>query len=98
MESSVEAPSVPVKAEAMHADLALLGRLAPVCRSLLHPRVDFRWLTSRAVPDPASLVVVQWRSRPVNSGTGGELVMRSIDGRTINQEIVSAVRLRPSHR
>lgn len=44
--------------------------------------VDAILLRSLPVSDPASLVVVEWRSRPFNFSSGSEFVVRSIDGRT----------------
>jgi predicted permease len=39
-------------------------------------------LRSLPVADPASLVALEWRSRPVNLSRRGEFVLRSIDGST----------------
>jgi macrolide transport system ATP-binding/permease protein len=44
--------------------------------------MDSILLRSLPVADPASLIVVKWRSRPINRERGGQFVMRSIDGRT----------------
>ena len=44
--------------------------------------MDSILLRSLPVSDPASLVVVKWRSRPVSIQHPNESVMRSIDGRT----------------
>jgi macrolide transport system ATP-binding/permease protein len=44
--------------------------------------MDSILLRSLPVSDPASLVVVKWRSRPVNFSHGNEFVLHSIDGRT----------------
>ena len=44
--------------------------------------MDSILLRSLPVSDPASLVVVKWRSRPVNFSDGNDFVMRSIDGHT----------------
>jgi macrolide transport system ATP-binding/permease protein len=44
--------------------------------------MDSILLRSLPVADPASLVVVKWRSRPVNRANGDEFVMRSMDGST----------------
>ena len=40
--------------------------------------MDSILLRSLPVADPASLVVVKWRSRPVNFGPGDAFVMRSM--------------------
>jgi predicted permease len=42
--------------------------------------MDSILLRSLPVSDPASLVVVKWRSRPFNFAAGGNFVMHSIDG------------------
>jgi predicted permease len=44
--------------------------------------MDSILLRSLPVTDPASLVVVKWRSRPFNFADGADFVMQSIDGRT----------------
>jgi macrolide transport system ATP-binding/permease protein len=44
--------------------------------------MDSILLRSLPVSDPASLVVVTWRSRPFNFSAPNEFVMHSIDGRT----------------
>ena len=45
--------------------------------------MDSILLRSLPVADPASLLVVKWRSRPIaDSANGRQFVMRSIDGRT----------------
>ncbi|MGH9370767.1 MAG: ABC transporter permease, partial [Vicinamibacterales bacterium] len=44
--------------------------------------MDSILLRSLPVADPASLIVVKWRSSPINREHGGQFVMRSIDGRT----------------
>ncbi len=44
--------------------------------------MDSILLRSLPVSDPASLVVVKWRSRPVNRAAGDEFVLHSIDGST----------------
>ena len=44
--------------------------------------MDAILLRSLPVPDPASLVVVKWRSRPINRGANPSSCMRSIDGST----------------
>jgi macrolide transport system ATP-binding/permease protein len=44
--------------------------------------MDSILLRSLPVSDPASLVVVKWRSRPFSFASGSEFVIRSIDGRT----------------
>ena len=44
--------------------------------------MDSILLRSLPVSDPASLVVVKWRSRPVNFSDGNEFVLHSIDGHT----------------
>jgi macrolide transport system ATP-binding/permease protein len=44
--------------------------------------MDSILLRSLPVSDPASLVVMKWRSRPINFSTGNEFVMHSVDGRT----------------
>lgn len=48
--------------------------------------MDSILLRSLPVSDPASLVVIKWRSKPVtNSGNGREFVMHSMDGSTYNE-------------
>jgi predicted permease len=42
--------------------------------------MDSILLRSLPVADPGSLIVVKWRSRPINSGSGRQFVMRSGDG------------------
>jgi macrolide transport system ATP-binding/permease protein len=44
--------------------------------------MDAILLRSLPVADPASLIVVKWRSRPINFASGSEFVLHSIDGRT----------------
>jgi predicted permease len=44
--------------------------------------MDSILLRSLPVADPASLIVVKWRSSPINRERGGQFVMRSIDGST----------------
>ena len=44
--------------------------------------MDSILLRSLPVSDPASLVVLKWRSRPFNFSDGNDFVMRSIDGHT----------------
>ena len=44
--------------------------------------MDAILLRSLPIADPDSLVVVSWRSRPINFGRGDEFVMRSMDGST----------------
>jgi len=44
--------------------------------------MDAILLRSLPVSDPASLVVMKWRSKPVNFGRGSEFVLHSIDGNT----------------
>ena len=44
--------------------------------------MDSILLRSLPVADPASLVVVKWRSRPVNRANGDEFVLHSINGST----------------
>src|SRR4029079_13120989 len=41
----------------------------------------------RALPleDPGALVVIKWRSKPVNFGGGSEFVLHSINGSTYNE-------------
>jgi predicted permease len=50
--------------------------------SAIYSFMDAILLRSLPVADPASLVVVKWRSRPVNRADGDEFVLHSIDGRT----------------
>ena len=44
--------------------------------------MDSILLRSLPVADPTSLIVIKWRSRPVNFADGSDFVMRSINGRT----------------
>src|SRR5678815_4595583 len=48
--------------------------------------MDSILLRSLPVSDPASLVVIKWRSKPVtNSGNGRQFVMHSMDGSTYDE-------------
>ena len=56
--------------------------------------MDAILLRSLPVADPASLIVLEWHSRPVNFGKNDPFVMHSMDGRTYRDpsgEMVAAI-------
>ena len=71
-----------VKNRAFTALAALSLALGIGANTAIYSFMDSILLRSLPVSDPASLVVVKWRSRPFNFSDGGEFVMRSIDGST----------------
>jgi predicted permease len=50
--------------------------------TVIYSFMDSILMRSLPVADPSSLIVVKWRSGPVNFGNGRQFVLRSIDGRT----------------
>lgn len=75
-----------VKAPAFTALIAASLALGIGANSAIYSFMDAILMRSLPVPDPASLVVVQWRSKPFAIGAaarnGSEFVLHAIDGRT----------------
>src|SRR5918994_1403085 len=71
-----------VKNRAFTALAALSLALGIGANTAIYSFMDAILLRSLPVSDPASLVVMKWRSKPFNFGSGTEFVIRSIDGRT----------------
>ena len=69
------------KNRAFTALAALSLALGIGANTAIYSFMDSILLRSLPVSDPASLLVVKWRSRPFNFAAGGEFVMRSINGR-----------------
>jgi predicted permease len=70
------------KNRAFTALAALSLALGIGANTAIYSLMDSILLRSLPVSDPASLVVLKWRSRPVNFANGSEFVLHSIDGRT----------------
>jgi predicted permease len=57
--------------------------------------MDSILLRSLPVSDPASLVAVKWRARPVNFANGSEFVLHSIDGSTYRDSVGTSAAIFP---
>jgi predicted permease len=70
------------KNRAFTALAALSLALGIGANTAIYSFMDAILLRSLPVSDPASLVVMKWRARPVNFANGSEFVLHSIDGST----------------
>lgn len=71
-----------VKDRMFTALAALTLALGIGANTAIYSFMDAILLRSLPVQEPASLIVVKWRSRPVNLGNGQQFVLHAIDGRT----------------